>query len=350
MNKKLVRCVCLAQHFETLWAYYCQSDGALYSKECKETAIVLCEAIGDISITDPGIVDPSKLGFAAGTDCRQQVGSLKKWGASDAPYPFEGQPHSSFLLFVLITGIKNYIMGRLNLQLGVKSIWSSEQAAFTANTVRWAGQFPPQVIGQMTKETLFQMSSADTIAVIADIRRSQDLMTYATNADSFSTNIAEFMVKSRELTMKNMGVFDKFTGDGFVAYFNEHLCTFGKTTLVDSFVRFAHEEMAFAQDLFRRWEPTIRKLPNCTIGLAIGADLGKVSFRDIANQFVAVGDAIVWAARMAEAAQSKELVVNNILFHRLSELKGLTFEDVSKQTKSGESFLGRKCVWDSGPM
>lgn len=70
-------------------------------------------------------------------------------------------------------------------------------------------------------------------------------------------------------------------------------------------------------------------------------DLGLVSFGNIDHRFVGVSDAIVWASRMASAASASEVVVNNLLYHVLSQRDGLEFGRRQAATRSGQGFLAR---------
>lgn len=83
----------------------------------------------------------------------------------------------------------------------------------------------------------------------------------------------------------------------------------------------------------------MKKLPAEPIGLAIGADLGIVSFQNLNHHLVAVGDAVVWASRMASGASANEILVNNLLFEALRDTTGVRFEERPSKTKSGEGFL-----------
>ena len=85
--------------------------------------------------------------------------------------------------------------------------------------------------------------------------------------------------------------------------------------------------------------------------MAIGADLGRVSFQSLDYHVVAVSESIVWASRMASAAKAEEVLVNNLLYQTLLRRTDLVFESREASTKSGESFQAWKLeVKDSGPI
>ena len=168
---------------------------------------------------------------------------------------------------------------------------------------------------------------------MGDIRKSQDLMTYADSPTDFARNIKEFLDGTRDLIGSHYGLFDKFTGDGFLAYFDQGFCAAKGQDFIACFARFIQEEHDFAAGLFARWEQQARKLPAKQVGLAIGADIGRVAYTMEAGHFVVVGDAIVWAARMASEAKAGELVVNNLLYQQLRTLPGLAFDMRVAHTK-----------------
>lgn len=212
---------------------------------------------------------------------------------------------------------------------------------------RWKGILPGKLLDQLGSDgtLMTRLGDTPTIAILGDIRRSQDLMTYSESPDSFFRFMSDFLSETRRIVDTHLGIFDKFTGDGFVAYFNQYLCGKDDRDALDCFLGFVAEETAFANAHFAQWITEVRKLPDRNVGLAMGADLGKVAFRDMNNHFVAVGDAIVWASRMASEGAAGEVVMNNLLWRaveshwaRKPELTQPQEERVGK-TKAGESFL-----------
>ena len=87
---------------------------------------------------------------------------------------------------------------------------------------------------------------------------------------------------------------------------------------------------------FSDWIKEIKKLPADPIGLAIWADLGGLSFQKFNHHLITVGDAVVWASRMASCAHAGEVVINNSLFESLRSASGIQFEERQGKTKSGE--------------
>jgi hypothetical protein len=47
-----IECLVLAQTFETLWAYYLQSSGHLFAKECRSSALTFLDAFDVLATMD----------------------------------------------------------------------------------------------------------------------------------------------------------------------------------------------------------------------------------------------------------------------------------------------------------
>jgi class 3 adenylate cyclase len=150
--------------------------------------------------------------------------------------------------------------------------------------------------------------------------------------------MVEFISTTRSVLDNHGGFFDKFTGDGFLGYFNEAIGELSGSNYIDSFVGFIREFTSFSNSHFREWVKFVRKLPGQAVGLAVGADLGRVSFQSLDYHVVAVSESIVWASRMASAAKAEEVLVNNLLYQTIRQRNDLVFESRMASTKSGESF------------
>jgi class 3 adenylate cyclase len=208
--------------------------------------------------------------------------------------------------------------------------------------LKWRGHFPSLKTRADPQDIMERACRSPSIIVVGDIRRSQDLMTYAMDEQDFSRRMVEFISTTRSVLNKHGGFFDKFTGDGFLGYFNESICDLYGSNYVDSFINFIHEFTTFCNAHFREWVKFVRKLPGQPVGLAVGADLGRVSFQSLHYHVVAVSESIVWASRMASAAKAEEVLVNNLLYQTLCQRDNLVFEARAANTKSGESFQAWK--------
>lgn len=345
--KKYTNLLVLLQSFESLWNFYSVSEGELYGEQVKESTNKLVEYFDVVYAFDSGILN-SKAITKNSTDNEKYVRSilegLKEWANNKEMFPFS-QPSmganetSRFTLQGFLMCEKSYLCLKLNLDVFPTFISSSGEGSYHMNNIRWKGHLPWQAIDLVDKNFIEKISSADTIVLVADIRKSQDLMTYGPSPDFFRDKILEFTSQMRKIIKDNYGIFDKFTGDGFLCYFNSHLCTeLGKDYYVQ-LIKACKEIMEFSNSFFEEWVKHIRKLPPNSSGLTIGIDSGVVKFRDLNNHLFAIGDSIVWANRMSSAGKKEEIILNNIPYHIINEsnedVEFVSFENV---TKGGESF------------
>ena len=327
-----------AQAFETAWAYFSQSAGRLYSLECRRATRRFIESLRTLGPCDPRVLAPIELVAGHPVDVDSLLADVEHWSRASTPVFLPERLRTPFL--VLVRGLKGLLARELGIDQPV-SIGENADASFSARVLRWKAHLPSVLLDRGDLDDLVAEASAgESIVVVGDIRRSQDLMTYAASPDDFSRRMVAFIEKTRDLIDENAGFFDKFTGDGFLVYFNEAMCRAAGRSHLDRFLSFVKAETAFANELFADWAGLIRKRPTGVIGLAMGADVGRVAFHDVHDHLVAVGDTIVWASRMAAAAEAGEVVVNNLLQATLTAYaRILSFSAREAQTKSGESFL-----------
>lgn len=338
-----------ASSLETVWAYYSQSGGNLYQTEVRMAAANFANAYARAADADGELESRIRGKLGEHTDVAEIVERVRTWGTGEAERPYGSDSQTRFMLFALITSLKAALLQPEALEQWPSMLYTSEEANHSARAVRWRAHLPQRVFHREPDELVRAASEAPSIAVMGDIRRSQDLMTYASSAGDFSQRMVRFITETRRLAEKHGGFFDKFTGDGFLVYFSKAVCEVMKRDYLECFVEFVQEEMAFANVAFREWTTSIRKLPAKEVGLTIGADLGVVAFNDINNQLVAVGDSIVWAARMSSAGNANQVIVNNLLYAALRDRSQFAFEPLSSETKAGESFRAHRMSWGVQP-
>lgn len=341
IEKVRVQCLVIAQAFETFWAYYLQSDGMVFEEQCRETARQFLRSFEELSVLDPSVGDPNRLALKSASDLNEILESVRVWADGRTRFPYTDRISNTWVVLVPIFSLKRLLIHDLQLDSWPPILLATTAADYSSEVLRWEPHLP--TIGRFgnPSEVLSAASEVDTIAVVGDIRRSQDLMTYAISTSDFSERMVSFLENIRDLLRECQGFFDKFTGDGFIAYFNERFCTPRRPDPIDSFLDFTTRARQFSLEHFRDWCSNVRKLPNTPIGLAIGADIGRVRFHDLRRHLVAVGEPIVWASRMASAAKPNELLVNNLLWTALAGRGDVAGEERTDSTKAGEGFLAR---------
>ena len=168
----------------------------------------------------------------------------------------------------------------------------------------------------------------------ADIRESTLLMKEAIKFERFAFVMDKFVTAVRRGIRRSGGWFDKFTGDGFLAYwiaqtapeneYHEHFVQAAGNlvhtahTLVDFFHRLVLED----------FRSNSRNLPH-GVGLSMGLDAGPGYLVQIAGELTLVGPPVVGAVRMVTAAdQPREIIANVFLGERLRDEQDGVYEEL----------------------
>ena len=157
----------------------------------------------------------------------------------------------------------------------------------------------------------------------ADIRESTTLMKEAIRFERFAAVMDRFVTSVRRGITRSGGWFDKFTGDGFLAYWIVQAAPTDE--FEERFVQTAGDLAHTAHslvDLFHRrvmadFRSNSRNLSG-GVGLSMGLDAGPGYLMKIADELTVVGPPVVGAVRMVTAATSPgEIVANVFLGERL---------------------------------
>jgi len=154
------------------------------------------------------------------------------------------------------------------------------------------------------KQLFSDSKSCKSVVISIDIRRSTELMLKARTPELFSKFITELSQKLSEVIISNLGVFDKFTGDGILAFFPEFYS--GEQAIIRAL--YAAEE---CHKIFDHHYKESRECFNVFIkdvGLGIGVDFGTVSLVNTRNELTVVGIPVVYACRMSGAKAGETLL------------------------------------------
>ena len=284
---KKVNLLALLLNFEKYWSPYSLSDGSLYKEEVKAEADKLIslfyEIYGDMPIKIPldgGIIKPDDL-----TGPRLFIMSLKSWLNNNSLYPNISPKElivnrNRFFFQKVLSDFETQLSEELNLPIKLTCSATTYEESFHKNMLKWAAQIPNEVIPKIDEAYIGKMSDFDTL-VVGDIRRSQDLVTYGSNPDVYRDKIIEFMNCTREILKNNCGLYDRFTGDGFIAYFNKYMCEQEGKDYYEMMLKSCREILEFSNPFFEEWVHLLRRIPETEIGLCIGVDSGKISFKDL---------------------------------------------------------------------
>ena len=159
----------------------------------------------------------------------------------------------------------------------------------------------------------------------ADISESTMLMKEAVKFEQFAYVMDKFVSSVRQGITKSGGWFDKFTGDGFLAYWIVQSSS--KEEYDEHFVQAAgnitHTAYSLVELFHRKvledFRANSRNLSG-GVGLSMGLDAGPGHLVQIAGELTIVGPPVVGAVRMVTAAvHPKEIVANVYLGEHLSE-------------------------------
>lgn len=128
-----------------------------------------------------------------------------------------------------------------------------------------------------------------------DIRRSTDLMLNARSSEDFEIFISDLCNQFTKVILDNFGVFDKFTGDGIIAFFPEFFSGEDAGLLALKSAKECHEIFNSHYLQYR----SIFKVVLKEVGLGIGIDYGNAYIVCYNHAYTAIGEPVVYACRMS---------------------------------------------------
>lgn len=164
-------------------------------------------------------------------------------------------------------------------------------------------------------------SSAQRAFVISiDIRRSTDLMLKAKRPDLFASFMTELCSRLEKTIKDELGVFDKFTGDGVLAFFPEFFS--GKDAGYHA-VAAAQQAIAIFTDCYERNRNSFSTVLR-DVHLAVGIDYGLVHLMQITGGLTVVGNAVVYACRLS-GGPAKTILLNQPAYEKIACSYGALF-------------------------
>lgn len=150
--------------------------------------------------------------------------------------------------------------------------------------------------------------------VSIDVRRSTELMLKARRPKDFAEFVLTLTRKIRAEIIAELGIFDKFTGDGVLAFFPEFYSgsDAGYRALAAVARCHAHFERLYREH--RRCFTSILK----DTGLGVGVDYGDVQLVEVGGEITVVGTPVVYACRMG-AAPARCTYANQPAYEQLFE-------------------------------
>ncbi len=147
-------------------------------------------------------------------------------------------------------------------------------------------------------------NEVDAVVVSIDIRRSTELMLKARSSTDYSDFITTLSEGLSNIIKGNLGIFDKFTGDGILAFFPTFYS--GEDAVLRALISAEQcHELFYEHYNSNRNKFTVFIKD---IGLGVGIDFGKVSIVNTSSELTVVGAAVVYACRFSSAKAGHTLL------------------------------------------
>lgn len=142
-----------------------------------------------------------------------------------------------------------------------------------------------------------ELEEFDAVILSVDIRRSTELMLRAKTPQFYAEFINELNTKLIDAVKDNFGIYDKFTGDGLLAFFPDFYS--GKDALL-----YALSCADACKDIFNTVFTKYHEgftLERRITGLGAGIDCGPVYKAGVETEYTVVGSPVVYACRLSSA-------------------------------------------------
>jgi len=152
-----------------------------------------------------------------------------------------------------------------------------------------------------------ERSECDAIVMSMDIRRSTELMLTAVSPELYAEFITTLTEKLSDCITDNFGVFEKFTGDGVLAFFPDFYSG-------DDAFLFALRAASCCHQIFVDHFDQYSEFFSVDMtqtGLGIGIDSGKISLTTINGDLSIVGAPVVYACRYSAAPAGKTFLTED---------------------------------------
>jgi class 3 adenylate cyclase len=199
---------------------------------------------------------------------------------------------------------------------------------------------PPGARNQLSETAVEDLltnrsTSVEASVVVGDLRLSTIVLRESVQTTLFARFIIGFTEAVRSLANASGGWFDKFTGDGFIAYW---ITPAGEPAALRDVPEFCQALLPAAGSLVANLRKTSRNFP-VGVGLSLGADAGPCELVMVGEALTLVGSPIVGASRMVAGAKSGQTLLNVYLGEQIAAERewlvdtGIELERTSVSTK-----------------
>lgn len=193
-------------------------------------------------------------------------------------------------------------VAKADLETKLKTLAQEQKLAYLLVRVEAAAQSALLVDNELSKQ--FEQDSCEAFLLSIDIRKSHDLMAKAIEPKEFARFIHTLCSRLSETIKQHHGVFDKFTGDGILAFFPKFYSGPDAAMLA---VQAAAQCHAVFHEEYEKHKDGFSTV-HADAGLGIGIDYGAVTLvRDFGGLTV-VGMPVVYACRLSGAPAGMTLL------------------------------------------
>jgi class 3 adenylate cyclase len=187
------------------------------------------------------------------------------------------------------------------------------------------------------------LSECETVVMSIDIRRSTELMLKAKKPSDFSEFITAISESLAEIVKENYGIFDKFTGDGVLAFFPKFYS--GEDALLRAIIAAHKCHLAFNK-IYNSHRTSFSVVIK-DIGLGIGIDYGNVALVNNSRELTVVGVPVVYACRFSGAKAGDTLLNQSAREEVVRHCKtSVIMEETEIHIKNEGTALAYKVVLD----
>lgn len=183
-----------------------------------------------------------------------------------------------------------------DLEATLAELQSSQSLKFLLDRVNTSAQ-QALLNSEALRAKFLERAECDAFVISIDIRRSTDLMLKARTPEKFAAFITGLCSDLMNIVTDSFGVFDKFTGDGILAFFPDFYSGEDAGALAISAAMRCHE--AFKRH-YRNCRSSFSSVLT-DVGLGIGIDYGKTHLVQMAGGLTVVGVPVVYACRLGGA-------------------------------------------------
>ena len=200
----------------------------------------------------------------------------------------------------------------------VKNILSKEKLTHLLKAVSSSAH--EQILSEESFAEMFWARTPCKAFVISiDIRRSTTLMLKSREPQLFASFITSLCSTLSDIVKDAYGVFDKFTGDGILAFFPDFYTGTDAAYYTLEAAEKCHATFTHHYQTHRHCFISVLK----DVGLGIGIDYGDVNLMDFEGGLTVVGSPVVYACRMAGAPAGLTLLNQPAYEAFDSKLKGV---------------------------